>query len=496
MLAIPEIGWSDLTPLLPFLILCVGGLVLVLIDALIRGRAGFPWAPVTALLPAAALVAYAARWGDAVGETVFGTMFIEDSFGSTVGVLICIATLLAVFLSGSYLDKVGRTRGEYYALIAFSASGLVLFASTTELLSLFLGLELLSIPVYVLSGYLRKNPLSLEAGMKYFLLGAFSSAVFLFGGALIYVTTGTTDLVEGLRLGAGSPLAQLGFLILLSGLLFKAATVPFHMWTPDVYQGAPTAVTAFMATAVKAAAFGALARVVAAGSPLWDNIPLTQVLWWVAVLTMTVGNLAALTQTNVKRMLAYSSIAHAGYLLIGLVVFSQTGDHDALSGMLYYLLAYTVMNIGAFGVVIYWANHEREHLEIPQYAGLGWRTPALGLAMSVFMISLAGIPPTAGFFGKYYIFRSAIEHGFHSLIIIAVLNSALSVYYYLRVMVALYMRKPVATLELGRSTVVGAVVAVCAVATFWIGFAPDAFSFVPGVPSIVEWVQGAAIAAR
>ncbi|MCA9754526.1 MAG: NADH-quinone oxidoreductase subunit N [Candidatus Eisenbacteria bacterium] len=493
--SLPQIGLADLAPLLPFLVLCGGGLLLVLIDALVRGRPGFPWAPITALLPIGALVAYAARWDHMTGVTkTFGPMYIEDAFGGAVGVLVCIATLLAVGLSGSYLDKVGRSRGEYYALLTFSASGVVLFVSTTELLSLFLGLELLSIPVYVLSGYLRKDPKSLEAGMKYFLLGAFSSAVFLFGGALIYVASGTTNLVAALQKVPGDPLAQLGFIVLLSGFLFKAATVPFHMWTPDVYQGAPTAVTAFMATAVKAAAFGALARVLFAGTSVGQLIPVSDMLWWIAVLTMTVGNLAALTQSNVKRMLAYSSIAHAGYLLIGLVVYSGTGDPDALSGVLYYLLAYTLMNIGAFGVVIAWGEKGREHLEIPDFAGLGWKSPALGLAMLVFMVSLAGIPPTAGFFGKYFIFRNAVQNGYTGLIIIAVLNSAMSVYYYLRVLVALYMQKPVREINLGRPQVVGLVVAVCAVLVFWVGFAPN--SFLPGVPAIVDWVQGAEIVGR
>lgn len=490
---LPAIGLAELAPLTPFLILCGGGLLLVLIDAIIRGRPGFPWAPVTAVLPAAALVAYVARAGNPTAKTVFGPMFVEDAFGNAVGVLVCLATLLAVLLSGSYLQKAGRSRGEYYALLVFSASGLLLFTATTELLSLFLGLELLSIPVYVLSGYLRKDPKSLEAGMKYFLLGAFSSAVFLFGGALVYLTTGTTDLAVALRSGS-DPITQLGFVVLLSGVLFKAATVPFHMWTPDVYQGAPTAVTAFMATAVKAAAFGALGRVLWAGGAIGREIPVAEMLWWISVLTMTVGNLAALTQSNVKRMLAYSSIAHAGYLLIGLVVFAGTGDGAALSGMLYYLLAYTLMNIGAFGVVIAWGEPGREHLEIPDYAGLGWRSPALALALTVFMVSLAGIPPTAGFFGKYYIFRSAVEHGYTSLVVIAVLNSALSVYYYLRVLVALYMQKPVRELNLGRPAAAGLVVAICAVAVFWVGFAPD--SFLPGVPTIVSWVQGAGISAR
>jgi NADH-quinone oxidoreductase subunit N len=494
MTAIPDLGGGALAPLLPFFILCGGGLLLVMIDALTKDQPSFPWPFVSGLVPLAALATFIARWSAPAGKGPFGAMYVEDRFGASIGILVCIATLLAILLSGTYLTKMGRQRGDYYSLLLFSASGLVLFASTTEILGLFLGLELLSIPVYVLSGFLRRDVKSLEAGIKYFLLGAFSSAVFLFGGALIYVATGTTDLALALGRTSSGPLLHLGFLLLLSGFLFKTATVPFHMWTPDVYEGAPTAVTAFMATAIKAAAFGALGRVLFAAAPLAAQLPVAQVLWWVSVLTMTVGNVAALTQSNVKRMLAYSSIAHAGYLLIGLVVYASTGDGQALAGMLYYLLAYTLMNIGAFGVVILWGERGEEHLEISDYSGLGWKTPGLGLAMSVFMISLSGIPPTAGFFGKYYIFRNAIEHGFTPLIVIAVLNSALSVYYYLRVLVALYMRKPTRELLLDRSALVAGVVTLCALGTFWIGIAPN--SVLPGVPALVGWVRDSVFAAR
>ena len=494
MNGLPDLSGGALAPLLPFLILSVGALLLVTIDALTKNQESFPWPVVAGIVPAAALVAYVLRWSDPVGPSVFGPQYIEDHFGSAIGIIVCLATLLAIFLSGTYLHRVGRVRGDYYSLLLLSASGLVLFTSSTEIVSLFLGLELLSIPIYVLSGYLRRDPKSLEAGMKYFLLGAFSSAVFLFGGALVYVSTGATDLALAMSFGMSNPLVQVGFLLLLSGFLFKAATVPFHMWTPDVYEGAPTAVTAFMATAVKAAAFGAMARMLLASDALIDRIPLTEALWWVAVLTMTVGNLAALTQSNIKRMLAYSSIAHAGYLLIGLVVYAGTRDVAALSGMLYYLIAYTLMNAGAFGVVILWGEKGRENLEIGDFAGLGWRTPGLGLAMSIFMVSLSGIPPTAGFFGKYFIFRNAIEHGFVGLIVIAALNSAMSVYYYLRVLVALYMRDASREITIDRSVFVGGVVAVCALATIWVGIAPD--SFLPGVPTLVDWVRDSVLAAR
>jgi len=335
---------------------------------------------------------------------------------------------------------------------------------------------------------------SAEAAMKYFLLGAFSSAIFLLGVAFYYGATGSTGL-HALHRGSEWPaLLNAGYILLLTGFFFKIASVPFHMWTPDVYEGAPTTITAFMATAVKAAAFGALLRVLAFRQGVLAGLPVPQLLWWIAVLTMTVGNLAALTQSNVKRMLAYSSIAHAGYLLVGVMVFAGTGDTEALAGILYYLLAYTFMTLGAFAVVVALGEKGNEHLEMGDYSGLGWRYPALGLAMSLFMISLSGIPPTAGFFGKYAIFKNAIEHGQVTLVVIAVLNSALSVYYYLRVMVTLYMRPESVPVDASRGWTAGIVIAVCALAVLWAGFGPN--GFLPGVPAILSWARGAALAFR
>ncbi|MBK8229902.1 MAG: NADH-quinone oxidoreductase subunit N [Candidatus Eisenbacteria bacterium] len=493
-LVFPDLSGGALNPLLPFLILSVGALVLLLLDSLFAKRNNLPWAMISSVLPLLALATYATRWPGQSGTTVFGPMYIEDPFASFVGILVCIATLFGMLLSETYLKKMGRYRGDYFALLAFSASGMVLFASTTEFLTLFLGLELLSIPVYILTGFLRRDQKSLEAAMKYFLLGAFSSALFLFGGAFIYGATGTTDLAVALRSAPQSPMLQIGFVLLLSGFLFKAATVPFHMWTPDVYEGAPTAVTAFMATSIKAASFGALGRLLYNAAPVTQILPIPDMLWWIAVLTMTVGNFAALTQSNIKRMLAYSSIAHAGYMTVGLVSFASSGDTEALAGVLYYLLAYTLMNIGAFGVVILWSEKGTERLEIGEYAGLGWKTPALGLAMTIFMISLAGIPPAAGFFGKYYIFRNAVEHGYVSLVVLGVLNSALSVYYYLRVLVALYMRPATREFTMDRSVVVGSVVAFCGLALLWIGIAPD--TVLPGVPALVGWVRESVLTLR
>ena len=481
------LGVADLSPLLPFLILSVGALAVLLADALIRRERGVSWVAVSLPVPLLALLAYVLRWSAAGTPTRFGEMWLNDAFGSFVGVVVCLSTVLAIALSDVYLKKMDRYRGDYFALLLFSAAGMVLFASSTELLTLFLGLELLSVPVYILSGFLRRDPKSVEASMKYFLLGAFSSGIFLFGGTLIYAATGQTDLAAALSGPVGGGLRQIGVILLLAGFLFKVAAVPFHMWTPDVYEGAPTAVTAFMAAGVKAAAFGALARILFLVQPQASGTHLASLLWWVAALTMTVGNVAALTQSNIKRMLAYSSIAHAGYMLIGLTVFAATGDAEAISAVLYYLLAYACMNIGAFATVILLSEQGEERLEIGDYAGLGWKSPGAALALSIFMISLAGIPPTAGFFGKYFLFRGAVQHGFGPLVVIAVLNSALSVYYYLRVLVALYMRPLLRPVSLSRSPLVVVVVTACALATLWIGFAPDAW--VPGVPSLLGLVR-------
>lgn len=489
---------DSFAPLGAFLVLAAGGLIVLLLDALAgRGRS-WPWAWIAAPFPLLALLGPAARRGDS-GVTDFGGMFVADGFGGFITVIICLVTLCTLLLSETFLRRMGRHRGDYFALVLISASGMVLFASSTELLTLFLGLELFSLPVYVLTGFLRRDAKSVEAAMKYFLLGAFSSALFLFGGALIYAATGQSDLAPALAAGGG-PLRAAGFLLLLSGFLFKIAAVPFHMWTPDVYEGAPTAITAFMAAAVKAAAFGAFARVLSLAGAGGTAGSLTGVLWWIAVLTMSVGNLAALIQPNIKRMLAYSSIAHAGYLLIGLTVYTATratapaAAGDALAGVLYYLLAYALMNTGAFAVVILWGGEREERTEIADWAGFGWKSPGAALALSVFLFSLSGIPPTAGFFGKYYLFRGAVEHGFTSLVVIAVLNSAVSVYYYWRVLVALYMRPAERTVTLQRSVPVAAVVVACALAVLWIGFGPD--GVVPGVPALLGVVRDSVAALR
>jgi NADH-quinone oxidoreductase subunit N len=348
---------------------------------------------------------------------------------------------VTVLLSIRYAAEEGLELGEYYALLLFALLGAMLMASGGDLLIIFLGLEIMSLAQYILAG-MRHNVLkSSESAMKYFLLGAFATGFLLYGIALLYGATGTTNLagiVTAVREGGltDHPLVTIGMGLLVVGFGFKIAAVPFHMWTPDVYEGAPTPVTAFMSTGVKAAAFAALARVfvMALGDLQGSWAP---IFWWMAVLSMTVGNLAAIAQQNIKRMLAYSSIAHAGYLLIALVAAGPAG----LTGLLYYLLAYAFMNLGAFAVVVALEQREDRYLLLDDYSGLGFRYPLLGVAMALFMFSLSGLPPTAGFMAKFYVFSAAVEQGYIVLTVIGVLNSLVSIYYYLNPIVLMYMEE-------------------------------------------------------
>jgi len=357
------------------------------------------------------------------------------------GILLVVA-FMTILLSIQYVVQEELELGEYYALILFATLGAMLMGAGGDLLILFLGLEILSLAQYILAGMRHGMLKSSESAMKYFLLGAFATGFLLYGISLIYGATGTTDLrriaaAVAERGLAGHPLLTLGMGLLLVGFGFKIASVPFHMWTPDVYEGAPTSVTAFMSTGVKAAGFAALARVLlmALGSLQGEWAP---ILWWIAVLTMTVGNIAAIAQQNMKRMLAYSSIAHAGYLLIALVAGQQAG----FASLLYYLLAYAFMNLGAFAVVVALERRHDRYLQLADYAGVGFRYPILGLSMALFMFSLSGLPPTAGFMAKFYVFSAAVEQGYIGLAIIGVLNSLISIYYYLRPIVLMYMEEP------------------------------------------------------
>lgn len=386
-----------------------------------------------------ALAATILSWG--TPQTGFYGLVRMDNFANFFTVIFLGSGLLTLFLSDGFVRRERLAAGEYYSLLLVCLCGMLFMASANDLMTVFVGLELMSIPVYILSGLLKSEPKSPEAALKYLLLGAFASAFLLFGIALAYGAAGTTNLpallekLAGHGLGA-SPMFLAGAGLLLVGLGFKVSLVPFHMWTPDVYEGAPTAVTAFMSAAVKAAGFSILIRVVVLSlQPLaadWSKI-----FWCLAVATMVLGNVVALVQENIKRMLAYSSIAHAGYVLVALTPGTEAGVKAALI----YLFIYFLMNLGAFGVVIALGRRGDRGVEIEEYAGLARKHPVYGLVMAVFMFSLAGVPPTGGFIGKFYAFSAAIRSGYIWLAVIGVLMSAVSAYFYLRVLVVLYMRE-------------------------------------------------------
>jgi NADH-quinone oxidoreductase subunit N len=376
--------------------------------------------------------------------SAFNGMVMVDGFSTFLSVLFLLSGLVGIALSYDYLKRMGIDRSEYYILMLFSISGMMLMAMAADLIVVFLALELLSIPLYVLAGIARSWLGSEEAALKYFLLGSFAGGFVVYGVALVFGASGTTSLTRVIAaVNAGTAnleLLSVGGALILIGLGFKVAAVPFHMWTPDVYQGAPSPVTAFMAVGAKAGGFAALLRVFAGAFPSLVT-DLTPVLWALAALTMTLGNVVAIAQSNIKRLLAYSSIAHAGYILMAIVPFgNQEVWPDAVASALFYLLAYAVTSFGAWAVVIALERAEAKGLALDDYAGLGRKYPALAAAMAIFMLSFTGVPPTLGFIGKFYLFRTVLEGGFVGLAVIGVLTSLISAYYYLRVIVIMYMR--------------------------------------------------------
>ena len=436
-IVIPAVAWSAIGP---ELILSLTAIALLLINVLAKkgAKGAIPYLSLAGIV--VALLLCVSLWGKS--EYAFNRMVVVDNYSLFFKIILLITAGLTVLMSIRFLQMEEFEYGEYYILVLFAAVGMMLMASAADLIIIFLGLETFSLSVYVLAGFFRTQPKSSESSLKYFLLGAFSTGFLLYGIALIYGATGTTNLkgiyefVRKIQL-LTDPLLLIGMGLLIVGFGFKVASVPFHMWTPDVYEGAPTSITAFMSVGPKAAGFAAFLRVFlyALSSLQTDWV---WILWVLAVLTMTLGNVVAIAQKNIKRMLAYSSIAHAGYILVAMVAASELGT----ASVLYYLLAYAFMNLGAFGVVILYGRKGEENINIGDYSGMASKYPLLAAAMAIFMFSLAGIPPTAGFVGKFYIFSSAIKAGYIGLAIIGVLNSALSVYYYLRVTVMMYMRNP------------------------------------------------------
>jgi NADH-quinone oxidoreductase subunit N len=427
---------------LPLALLVVWACVLLVADLFIPKERKSLTAGLAALGLAVTLGFTLAQMGqEAAG---FNSMVILDGFSVFVNSLLLLCGLMGIALSFGYIKRMNLERGEYYTLMLFSIAGMMLMAQAGDLIVVFLALELLSIPLYVLAAFDRPKPESEEAGLKYFLLGAFATGFIVYGTALVFGATGTTSL-SGIVTFVGSNeasgmLLTIGAALILVGLGFKIAAVPFHMWTPDVYQGSPTSVTAFMAAGAKIAGFAALLRVFATAFPS-IAADMTGVLWVVSAATMILGNLLAISQTNIKRMLAYSSIAHAGYILMAFVPYGNPAvAQQSVAAGLFYLVAYALTNFGTWGVVIALERAEGRGLEIKDYAGLGRKYPALAAAMTIFMLSLIGLPPTLGFVGKFYLFSSVIAGGFYGLAIIGVLTSLVSAYYYLRVVVTMYMQ--------------------------------------------------------
>jgi NADH-quinone oxidoreductase subunit N len=435
VLAAVQFSWLAVLPL--------GIVALAAVAVLLAGaRAGQDQGEALGWFSAAALAAAALPVLASLGRSrlAFDGTVAVDAYSVYFELVILFASAMTVLISLRYVAEMGLAPGEYYALVLFAALGMMLMAAADDLILIFLGLETMSLAVYALAGFARRQARSAEAALKYFLLGAFSTGFLLYGIALIYGAAGTLKL-EPLRaaLAAGTDhrtLLLCGVGLVLIGFAFKVAAVPFHMWTPDAYEGAPTPIAGFMAVGVKLASFAAFLRVfglhLGALAPTW-----TAVVWVVAALTMTAGNLIALAQQSLKRMLAYSAIAHAGYLLVGMAA----GSNEAAGAILYYLLGYAFTNLGAFAVVVALERRGVEHESIADLRGLGARAPGLSAALALLLLSLTGMPPLAGFVGKLYLFKAALDSGLVWLVVIAVLNSVVSAYYYLRVLVAVYMQE-------------------------------------------------------
>ena len=405
---------------------------------------------------------------------IFDRMFMFDGYSVFFKFVFYLGTILSILLSINYMKIEGGNYGEYYVLILFALSGMMIMASGTDLLSIYVGLELMALSIYILTGFTQHYGRSNEAAMKYIILGAFSSGVLLYGMSLIYGLTGTTqlsDLALALKGQEGMDMSLvLAIIFLVAGFGFKVAAVPFHMWAPDVYEGAPTSITAFMSVGPKAAAFAAILRVFlealgpVAGS--WETI-----LALVAVLTMATGSIFALVQTNIKRMLAYSSIAHAGYALLGVVA----GGRDGISSVMLYMLTYTLMNMGIFGTIILLRKGDFRGENIHDYTGLSKSNKLAALLMLIFLFSLAGIPPTAGFVGKFYIFMALVGKGLIPLAVIAVIFSAVSAYFYIRIVMLMYMKEPTHKFDLATTPASGIAIAIAVVGTLIIGILPSWF---------------------
>jgi NADH-quinone oxidoreductase subunit N len=466
---LPEI---DLYLIAPEIIITAFGFLVLLLDVFSprEGRKGY--LGVLSLIGIVLAFFYTLPLMGSV-KSGFEGMFLSDGYSLFFKIVFMIIAFLTILISMGYTQREGIEFGEYYALILFSTLGMMLMASGSHLITIFLGLETMSISIYVLAGLMREDKRSVESALKYFLLGAFATGFLLYGIALIYGATGSLHLKDVAAYIASknllrSPMLLMSLVFLTIGFGFKIASVPFHMWTPDVYEGAPTSITAFMATGVKAAAFSALVRVFFSALPGFRP-DWTSIMWLISVATMTVGNIVAISQSNIKRMLAYSSIAHAGYILVAFVA----GNDLGISGILFYLMAYTFMNIGAFTCVILLGKKGEENTLINDYAGIGFKYPLIAASMTIFLLSMAGIPPLGGFMAKFYVFSAAVKEKFYWLAILGVINSAISVYYYLRVTVVMYFReseREITGLQFSPASVIALILAV--IGTLYMGIFP------------------------
>jgi NADH-quinone oxidoreductase subunit N len=466
---------ADLIRVLPEIVWCSFGVLLMLLQPFLKNRQGL-----TLFAMVGAAAGTLATYFGQMGSGFFGLIQF-DTYSLFFHWLVGLVAFLVILASDSYLERENLAPAEFYALILFATAGMGVLASAQELLTAFIGLEMSSISSYVLAGYRRDAVKSSESAVKYFLLGSFATAFFLYGIALVYGASGSTNLAQIASADASSNLLRLGLTLILVGLGFKVAAAPFQVWTPDVYEGAPTPVTALFSAGPKAATFALLLRIfttIHAATDFWF-----WAFWILAVVTMFVGNLGALVQTNVKRMLAYSSIAHAGYTLVAFAAVTtmkldpETGAAPAYAAVLFYLLGYSLVKVGAFTIVSEIGGQGERYLTLDDFAGLGTRQPFAAAAMTLFLLSLLGMPITAGFFGKFYVFKAAINSKLIWLAVLMTINTAIGAYYYLRVIVVMYMREHKGDVPAEAATslspTAAMVVAVAALATLYLGLLPN-----------------------
>src|SRR5438094_2658835 len=462
------ISTSDFYYILPELVLTAGALVVLIADVLLPKdrRAALSWVTLIAL---GATLASLAPFASTRVEIAHGLIAV-DRFALFFKILFLVAAAITVLMSVRYLEVEGASPGEYYFLILCATLGMMIMAGGIDLVTIFIGLETVAVSFYLLAGFIKPSQRSNEAAVKYFLLGAFSLGILLYGMSLMYGLSGPTNLRVMATRFAGqeqNPLLVLAVILVVAGVGFKIAAVPFHMWAPDVYEGAPTPITAFLSVGSKAASFAMLLRIFVEGLPAMSGD--WRLLFYVlSIVTMTVGNFAAVTQSNLKRMLAYSSIAHAGYVLIGVVA----GTARGVTATLIYLLVYSFMQLGAFAVIVLLRREDVVGDELKDFSGLHVRNPFAAFAMLLFMLSLGGIPPTAGFMGKFWLFSSAIDAGYYWLAVIGVLNSAVSLYYYVRVVVFMYLKKETIGSEPKATPALAVTLAIAVAATLILGVYP------------------------